>query len=114
MTAVATYAIIETGGKQYRVAEGETVQVERLEAAPGSTVTFDRVLMVGGDAGTRVGTPVVAGATVTATVMAHGRGRKILVLKYKPKAHYRRRQGHRQAYTLLRIDRIQVGDAGNR
>jgi large subunit ribosomal protein L21 len=108
-----TYAVIETGGKQYRVSEGTTVQVERLDLAPGATVTFDRVLMVGGEAGARVGTPVVAGATVTATVMAHGRGRKVLVLKYKPKAHYRRRQGHRQAYTLLRIDRIQTGEAGS-
>ncbi|MDQ7819414.1 MAG: 50S ribosomal protein L21 [Armatimonadota bacterium] len=103
------YAIIETGGKQYRVAEGAMVQVERLDLTPGATVTFDRVLLVGGEGGTRVGTPVVPGATVTATVMAHGRSRKILVLKYKPKSHYRRRLGHRQAYTLLRIDRIEAG-----
>lgn len=99
------YAVIETGGKQVTVREGDLVRVERLEAAPGDVVTLDRVLLVG-DGPPRVGTPLVAGASVQARVVRQGRGRKIDVMKFKAKAHYRRKTGHRQAFTELRIERI--------
>lgn len=101
------YAVIETGGKQLTVREGDVVKVEKLEAAPGDVVTLDRVLLVGGETIT-VGTPQVAGASVQARVVRQGRARKILVMKYKPKAHYRRKTGHRQDFTELRIERIAV------
>lgn len=103
------YAVIETGGKQVRVQEGSTVRVERLKAAPGDEVTLDRVLLVRTDDTTQVGTPVVAGALVRARVLRQGRARKIRVMKYKAKAHYRRRQGHRQGFTELRIEKIEHG-----
>jgi large subunit ribosomal protein L21 len=101
------YAVIETGGKQLTVREGDVVKVEKLEAAPGDVVTLDRVLLVGGETIT-VGTPRVEGASVQARVVRQGRARKILVMKYKPKAHYRRKTGHRQDFTELRIERIAV------
>lgn len=101
------YAIIETGGKQYRVREGEVLRVERLDAEPDSEVTFDRVLAVGEGAELRVGTPTVEGARVVGRVVGHGRDRKIIVFKYKPKVNYRRKKGHRQAFTTVRIDRIE-------
>jgi large subunit ribosomal protein L21 len=101
------YAIIETGGKQYRVSVGDRIAVERLAAEEeGGEITIDRVLLVGDDGQTRVGTPVVTGATVTATVDDHFRGEKIVVFKYKPKKRYRRRIGHRQALTHLTITAI--------
>src|SRR3712207_7592019 len=93
------YAIIETGGKQYRVAVGDRLSIEKLAVEPGSGITFDRVLMVGGDGSPQVGTPPVAGATVQAQVDQQFRGPKIVVFKYKPKKRYRRRTGHRQALT---------------
>ncbi|WP_070120805.1 50S ribosomal protein L21 [Bacillus marinisedimentorum] len=99
------YAIIETGGKQVRVEEGQEVYVEKLDVNEGETVTFDRVLMVGGD-DVKVGSPVVDGATVTAKVEKHGRAKKLTVFKYKPKKNYRRKQGHRQPYTKVVIDKI--------
>lgn len=102
------YAVVETGGKQYQVEEGQTLRVERLKAEPGQSVTLDRVVLVADGTKTRVGTPVVKGAAVTATVVAHGRDRKIIVLKYKPKVHYRRKTGHRQHYTELRIEKIEI------
>lgn len=101
------YAVIETGGKQLTVREGDVVKVEKLEAAPGDVVTLDRVLLVGGETIT-VGTPRVEGASVQARVVRQGRARKILVMKYKAKAHYRRKTGHRQDFTELRIERIAV------
>lgn len=101
------YAVVETGGKQYRVEEGQTVRVERLRAEPGETITLDRVILIGDDTKTKVGAPVVKGAAVKATVVAHERDRKIIVFKYKPKAHYRRKTGHRQHYTTLRIEKIE-------
>lgn len=101
------YAVIETGGKQYKVQEGRTVAVERLEADAGTAVTLDRVLLVGDDTSRTVGTPIVPGAKVTATVMAHSKTRKVLVFKYKSKVHYRRKKGHRQQYTTIRIDKIE-------
>jgi large subunit ribosomal protein L21 len=100
------YAIIQTGGKQYRVKVGDRISVERLAADAGGEITFDQVLLLGGDGATRVGTPVVTGASVTARVDDHFRGEKIVVFKYKPKKRYRRRIGHRQSLTHLTITGI--------
>lgn len=99
------YAIIETGGKQIKVEEGQSIYVEKLDAQEGETVTFDRVLFVGGE-NIKIGNPVVEGATVTGKVEKHGRGKKIIVFKYKPKKNYRRKQGHRQPYTKVLIEKI--------
>lgn len=104
------HAIIVTGGKQYRVAEGDLLFIEKLPVEAGETVTFDQVLAVVSDeADPIIGTPVVAGATVTAKVVKNGKGKKIRVFKYKAKKNYRRRQGHRQPYTQVQIDAITVG-----
>ncbi len=100
------YAVIESGGKQYRVAEGDTVRVERLAASPGESVTLDEVLLVADGQTVDVGAPHVSGATVTATVVGHGRGKKVIVFKYRAKSHYRRKLGHRQGYTTLKIEKI--------
>jgi large subunit ribosomal protein L21 len=100
------YAIIETGGKQYRVSVGDRISVERLAAEDGGEITIDRVLLIGGDGTTRVGTPVVLGASVTANLDDHFRGEKIVVFKYKAKKRYRRRIGHRQSLTHLTITAI--------
>ncbi len=102
------YAVIETGGKQVRVEEGRTLKVERLQAEPGAAITLDRVLLVADGKATRVGTPVVKGASVKATVVAHGKARKVIVFKYKSKVHYRRKRGHRQQFTTLRIEKIEA------
>lgn len=99
------YAIIETGGKQIKVEEGQEIYVEKLNAEPESTVMFDKVLMVGDDE-VKIGTPYVDGATVEAKVEKHGRQRKITVFKYKPKKNYKRKQGHRQPYTKLVVQKI--------
>lgn len=103
------YAIIETGGKQYRVSEGDVLSVEKLAVEEGQTVEFDRVLTVVKDGEAMIGTPLVAGAKVSGQVVEHGRGKKILVFKYKAKSNYRRRQGHRQPFTKVRIESIAVG-----
>jgi len=100
------YAIVETGGKQYRVQEGDTVYVEKLEATAGDVVTLDTVLAVSKDGKLTLGAPVVAGAKVEAKVVEQGKGKKIIVFKYKPKKDYRRKQGHRQPYTKLVIEKI--------
>ncbi|GAB6932298.1 MAG TPA: 50S ribosomal protein L21 [Calditerricola sp.] len=100
------YAIIETGGKQYKVQEGDVILVEKLDAQPGETVTFDRVLFVAKDGEVKAGNPTVSGATVVGNVVEHGKGRKIIVFKYKPKKNYHRKQGHRQPYTKVRIEKI--------
>ena len=100
------YAVIETGGKQYRVSVGDRISVERLPSEAGGEITIDRVLLLGGDGTTRVGTPVVAGAAVTASVDDHFRGEKIVIFKYKAKKLYRRRTGHRQSLTHLTITGI--------
>jgi len=100
------YAVIATGGKQYRVKVGDRITVERLHVEPGSALTIDQVLLIGGDGSTRIGTPVVEGAKVEATVEAHDRGEKIVVFKYKAKKRYRRRTGHRQERTQLTITGI--------
>jgi large subunit ribosomal protein L21 len=102
----ASYAIIETGGKQYRVAVGDTLSIEKLPVEPGADITFDRVLMVGSDGSAKVGTPLLAGATVQAQVEQQYRGPKIVVFKYKPKKRYRRRTGHRQSLTRVAITAI--------
>ena len=101
------YAIIATGGKQYKVAEGDVIKVEKRGVEAGETYTFDQVLAVGGDELT-VGCPTVAGATVSATVMNEGRGKKVIVYKYKRKTGYHKKNGHRQAYTQLKIEKINV------
>ena len=106
MSEQTKYAVIETGGKQYRVSEGDKITVERLAVDAGSDVTIDRVLLLGGDGSTRIGTPVVEGASVTATVTEHNRGKKIEVFKYKAKKRYRRHTGHRQEQTRLTITGI--------
>ena len=98
------YAIIATGGKQYKVSEGDVIKVEKLAAEAGETVTFDQVIAVGGDA-LKVGEDV-ANATVSATVMEQGRGKKGIVYKYKRKTGYHKKNGHRQAYTQVKIDKI--------
>ncbi|WP_372997954.1 50S ribosomal protein L21 [Lutispora sp.] len=100
------YAIIKTGGKQYRVTEGDVIFVEKLPYAEGDKVKFDEVLLVGGDGEIKTGTPVIDGASVEATVLKNGKARKIIVFKYKPKKDYRRKQGHRQPYTKVQIDKI--------
>jgi large subunit ribosomal protein L21 len=102
------YAVIETGGRQVRVEPGQTVRLARLGAEPGTEVTLDRVLLVSDDGEVRVGTPVVEGARVVARVLHQGRARKIRVFKFKAKAHSRRRQGHRQPFTEVRIERIET------
>ncbi|MBO7745492.1 50S ribosomal protein L21 [Paenibacillus sp. MWE-103] len=102
------FAIIETGGKQYKVQEGDVLYIEKLDAAEGTSVTFDRVLAVSKGEELVTGTPVVSGATVTATVEKHGRGQKIVVYKYKAKKNYRRKQGHRQPYSKVTIGKIEA------
>ena len=100
------YAVIEAGGKQHRVIEGETLKLEKIEAATGDTVEFDRVLMVGGGDDLKIGTPVVAGGKVTAEVVAHGRHKKIKIVKFNRRKHYRKETGHRQWYTEVKITGI--------
>jgi large subunit ribosomal protein L21 len=100
------YAIIETGGKQYRVNPGQTIDVERLEVAEGDTVELDRVLLIGDGDRVTVGTPTVDGAKVVATAKGESRGDKVIVFKYKPKVRYRKKTGHRQFHTRLLIDKI--------
>lgn len=102
------FAIVRTGGKQYRVEPGQTILVERLPVEPGRQVELDQVLLVAGAEGVRVGSPVVPEARVRATVLAHERGPKIVVFKYKPKKRYRVRSGHRQELTRLLIDAIEA------
>ena len=99
------YAIIATGGKQYKVSEGDIIRVEKLSAEAGAEVTFDQVLAVS-DKKLKVGSPVVDGASVTATVVGEGKGKKVIVYKYKSKTGYHKKNGHRQAYTEVKIDKI--------
>ncbi len=99
------YAIIATGGKQYKVAEGDVIRVEKLDVEAGSTYSFDQVLAVSGETFT-IGTPTVAGASVTATVVGNGKAKKVIVYKYKRKTGYHKKNGHRQLYTELKIEKI--------
>ena len=102
------HAIIETGGKQYKVTEGDTLFIEKLEAEAGQAITFDTVLAIlDGDKAT-FGAPVVEGASVAATVVKNGKGKKVRIFKYNPKKGYRKRQGHRQPYTKVQIGAIQA------
>lgn len=103
-----THAVIETGGKQYRVAEGDVIYVEKLPQAAEEKITFDKVLAVVGDGVQSFGTPTVAGASVTGTIIKTGKAKKIIVYKMRPKKNYRRKQGHRQPYTKVQIDKISV------
>jgi len=102
------FAIIETGGKQYKVNEGDIIFVEKLDVEEGSTVTFDRVLAMSTADKFVAGTPVVEGATVTANVVKNGKGKKIHVLKYKPKKNEKKKIGHRQPYTKIQIEKISL------
>ncbi len=103
------YAVIKTGGKQYKVAEGDTLRVEKLDGAEGDAVELDQVLLVENDGNVKVGSPTVEGAKVSATIKAQGRGDKIKVVKFKRRKNYKRVQGHRQSYTELEITSIAAG-----
>ena len=100
------YAIIETGGKQLKVEEGMSIFVEKLDVNEGDSYVFDKVLLIGGDS-TKIGTPYVEGAKVSATVEKNGKEKKVTVFKYEPKKHYHKKQGHRQPYTKLTINTIE-------
>jgi large subunit ribosomal protein L21 len=106
------YAVFRTGGKQYRASEGDRLRVERLEGAVGDAVEFDQVLLVGEGANVSVGAPLVAGGKVTGKVTAQGRAPKILVVKFKRRAHYKRVRGHRQPFTEVEITSISGAAAG--
>ena len=103
------YAIIRTGGKQFRAEPGKTLRIPSLEAEPGDTVTFGEVLLGASDNDVKVGAPLVDGAAVTAEVVKHGKGEKIIVFKFKRRKNYRRKQGHRQGYTEVRVRDINLG-----
>ncbi|PLX60093.1 50S ribosomal protein L21 [Sedimenticola selenatireducens] len=103
------YAVIQTGGKQYRVSEGDTLKVEKLGAEEGASLDLDKVLMVANGEDIKIGTPYVAGGKVTATVKSHGRAKKVTILKFKRRKHHMKRQGHRQWYTELEITGISAG-----
>lgn len=100
------YAVIKTGGKQYRVSPGDSVEVEKLPHEVGEQVELDQVLLVASGSDTKIGQPLVEGAKVKATVTRQAKGRKVVVFKYRPSKRYRRKKGHRQHYTRLRIDEI--------
>jgi len=100
------YAVIETGGKQVKVTEGEIVHIERLPNEEASEVVFDRVLLCGEDGAVKIGTPYVEGAKVEAKVVKNGKSKKVVVFKYNAKKNYRRKQGHRQPYTRVQIEKI--------
>jgi large subunit ribosomal protein L21 len=103
------YAVFATGGKQYRVKEGDTVRVEKVLGEEGASVDFDRVLLVGEGEDVQVGTPYLEGGKVSATVTAHGRGKKVRIIKFRRRKHHMKRQGHRQAFTELKITGISAG-----
>lgn len=100
------YAVIKTGGKQYRVVAGERLKVEKLEAEVGATVTLDQILMVTDGDKITIGSPIIKGATVKATVVSHGRGDKVMIFKFRRRKHYRKTQGHRQSFTEIKIEAI--------
>ena len=105
------YAIVEIGGKQYKVSSGQLIEVDRLDVTEGETVELDKVLLLAGDDKVTVGTPIVEGAKVIATSQGDSKGKKIIVFRYKPKVRYRKKTGHRQLYTKLTIDKI-LGPGG--
>jgi large subunit ribosomal protein L21 len=100
------YAVIKTGGKQYRVAAGDKLKIEQIPADIGSQIVLDQVLMVADGEAVKVGSPMLAGAKVSVTVLAHGRGEKVRIFKMRRRKHYQKHQGHRQNYTEIRIDAI--------
>lgn len=100
------YAIIETGGKQYKVSEGDVIYVEKLEVSEGDKITFDKVLVLGMDDTAEFGAPYLSGASVGATVLEQGKEKKVIVYKYKSKKHYHRKKGHRQPFTRVKIDSV--------
>ncbi len=100
------YAVIQTGGKQYKVAQGSTIRIEKLPAEIGSNVDFDQVLMVAEGENIKIGSPIVAGGKVTGTVEAQGRGKKVTIIKFKRRKHHRKQMGHRQSYTDVKITDI--------
>ena len=102
------YAVIETGGKQYKVQEGDTIFVEKIKAEEGDKIDFSKVLVVANDDNLTVGKPYVEGVKVEGTVLEQGKARKVVVFKYKPKKNYKRKQGHRQPYTKVKVDKILV------
>lgn len=102
------YAVIESGGKQHRVVEGETLKLEKIELSVGDTVNFDNVLMVGEGESVKIGAPYVEGSSVTAEVVAQGRAKKVTIIKFNRRKHYRKRQGHRQWFTEVRITGIKA------
>ncbi|WP_426414854.1 50S ribosomal protein L21 [Aestuariirhabdus sp. LZHN29] len=103
------YAVIVSGGKQYRVTEGETLKLEKLEVATGDSIEFDRVLMVAAGDGLKIGAPVVEGAKVTAEVVNHGRAKKVMIVKFNRRKHHRKQMGHRQWFTEVKITGINAG-----
>jgi len=103
------YAVIKTGGKQYRVRKGDKLKVEKLDGEEGATIELDQVLMVGEGADVKVGTPVLAGGKVSATIKAQGRGKKIEIVKFRRRKHHQKRTGHRQSFTELEITDISAG-----
>ncbi len=105
------YAVIQTGGKQYRVAPGDVITIEKLEGEPGSELSFDEVLLTSQDGSVQIGSPTLAGASVTGEIVGQGRAKKILVFKKKRRKKYRKRQGHRQYETRVRVSEIRMGAA---
>ncbi|MGR6034598.1 MAG: 50S ribosomal protein L21 [Candidatus Nitrosoglobus sp.] len=103
------YAVIKTGGKQYRIQEGDTLRVEKINADKGVNITLDQVLLVANEDNIQVGTPYVEGGKVSATIKAHGRGKKIKIIKLRRRKHFRKQMGHRQYFTELHIDSISIG-----
>ena len=100
------YAVIKTGGKQYRLSEGEVIRVEKIDAEEGASVDLDQVLMIADGDNINIGTPYIEGARVTATVKAHGRGKKVEIMKFRRRKHHQKRTGHRQSYTELEVTGI--------
>jgi large subunit ribosomal protein L21 len=103
------YAIFRTGGKQFRAEPGKSLRVPSIDVEPGNSVTFEEVLLGAADNDVKIGLPLVQGATVTAEVVGHGRGEKIIIFKHKRRKNYRRKQGHRQGYTEIRVNDVQLG-----
>ena len=105
------YAVIKTGGKQYKVVAGERLKVEKIVGDVGATVVIDKVLMISDDANTTIGSPLISGATVSATVLSHGRADKVMIFKFRRRKHYRKTQGHRQSFTEIQIGEILAAGA---
>ena len=100
------YAVIKTGGKQYRVEQGDTLAVERLDGDTGAAVSFDEVLLIGTEADTKIGRPLIAGASVKGTIVEQGRAKKVIIFKFRRRKNYKRKKGHRQYFTRVRIESI--------